>query len=151
MICRDPFTHVKSYKIWTLWNRNLPKKNQWLCSFTFLTLPWLITSRSSTVVWADQAQQNCCYSLIMHGLKDLDETVSEGGKVRVLVEIETASIFRLDILGRVGGQKPIGPTWAHRTEPKSGQNPTGLWFNLCLLSCLPHLGIHLIISSHTSI
>ena len=100
---------------------------------------------------ADQAQQNCCYSLIMHGLKDLDETVSEGGKVRVLVEIETASIFRLDILGRVGGQKPTGRTWTHRTEPKSGQNPTDLFFFLCRHSCLLHLGIPLIISPHSSI
>ena len=55
-------------------------------------------------------------SLIMHGLKDLGETVSDGKKrVRVLVETENESMFPLDILGWVRVQKPTGQKPTGRT------------------------------------
>ena len=55
-------------------------------------------------------------SLIMHGLKDLGETVFDGKKrVRVLVETENESMFPLDILGWVRVQKPTGQKPTGRT------------------------------------
>ena len=94
-ICFDPFTHVKSYKIWTLLNKN------------FQTLPWSITSRSSKVVCTDQTQQNWCYSLITRTDRPRWNTVwgGGGGIVRVHVEIETVN-FPSNIFGRAGEQKP---------------------------------------------
>ena len=72
-----------------------------------------------------------------------------------------SQLFPLDISGWVGGQKPIGRTWAHRTETEIRTKAHRLYFfplSLSLFFSLLHrysyqlhLGIPLIISSHASI
>ena len=75
--------------------------------------------------------------------------------VGFLSNLRMNQLFPLDISGRVWGQKPTGWTWAHRTETEIRTKAHRLIFFLLSLLCrhyyLLHLGILLIISSHTSI
>ena len=61
-----------------------------------------------------------------------------GGGVWVLVEIENGSIYPLDILGRVGGQKPTSRTGAHKTETEirtKAQRMRSLVTSIFLYAC----------------
>ena len=117
--------------------------------------------------WADQAEQNWCFKYKpnharpeRYRWKNVQEktTTTKTIKRQVLVHTENEWVVSLDIFDRVWGQKPIGRTWAHRTETDIRTNAHRLiLFALSLLSLpchhsyLLHLGIPLIISSHASI
>ena len=74
------------------------------------------------------------------------------GEIWVLVEIENESIFPLDILCRIGGQNPNDRISAHRTKTEIRTEAHWLFSpSLCRCSCKLHLGVPLIISSHTCI
>ena len=85
----------------------------------------------------------------------LAERERERKKNRVLVGIENESIFPSNIFGRVGPpeKKPTSRTWTHRTAGictkahRLPRPPPPLGRHSCLL----HMGIPLIISSHSSI
>ena len=145
-------------------NKNSPKKNQWLCNFTFLTSPWPIRSLSSTVVCERiKLNKTDVISLIIHTLKDIAENVCKKrqqpkkSKVGFLLK-KMSQLFPFDIIWQGMGAKVLRP---NMSPPDRNRNPykshsTNFFFLLIIsLLCrhlyLLHLGIPLIISSHASI
>ena len=87
-------------------------------------------------VWTDQAQQDWCYSLIMHALTDIakkcarkktnkkenkDNNQHKQTGVGFLSRQKMSQSFPLDTFGRVWGQKLTGRLWS--PQDRRSRNP----------------------------
>ena len=132
----------------------LIKKTLWLCTFIFLTPPWPVTSRSSKVVSTDKAQQNWCYSLIMHRLEDLDETLSEetkksSGSRRDRKWLNFSFGYTWPGKGTKANRQNMSPPDRNRNPDKSP--PTFLLMSPFLLTTLGHPSDHLFTHVHCNL
>ena len=138
--------HVKLMKSnlpWTIYEFKIIRNLNVLFNFTFLTSPWPVTSRSSSVVCERiKLNRTDVISLIMHALKDIAEKVSKKkqppkqSNVGFLSRQKMSQLFPLDKFGRIWGQKLTGRTWAHWTETEIRTKAQRLLFSFSFISVM---------------